>query len=75
MNTFSIIRDYLNDQTMRKLVLPKAKGLYYKSMDVRVNTSIGVFVNIEKSLVSIMYIVTIREWIQDYLELRFSEIM
>ena len=39
INVFSVIKSYLDDQTMRRLVLPKAKGLFRKSTNVRVRTS------------------------------------
>ncbi len=37
IGVFSVIKRYLDDQTMRKLVLPKAKGLFQKSTNVRVS--------------------------------------
>lgn len=36
INVFSTIKKYMDDQTMRKLVLPKAKVLFTKSNNVRV---------------------------------------
>ena len=36
INVFSTIKKYLDDHTMRKLVLPKAKALFTKSTNVRV---------------------------------------
>ena len=36
INVFSNIKKYLDDQTMRKLVLPKAKGIFLKSTNIRV---------------------------------------
>jgi len=36
INVFSTIKRYINDQTIRKLVLPKAKSLFTKSTNVRV---------------------------------------
>jgi len=37
INVFSTIKRYINDQTIRKLVLPKAKSLFTKSTNVRVS--------------------------------------
>ena len=39
INVFSTIKKYMDDQTMRKLVLPKAKILFTKSNNVRVSVS------------------------------------
>lgn len=38
ISVFSTIKKYLDDQTMRKLVLPKAKSLFHKSTNVRVSS-------------------------------------
>jgi len=37
INVFSTIKKYLNDDTMTKLLLPKAKSLFTKSSAVRVS--------------------------------------
>jgi len=39
INVFNTIKKYINDQTIRKLVLPKAKSLFTKSTSVRVGTA------------------------------------
>lgn len=39
IGVFAIIRKYLDDATIRKLVLPKAKQLFYKSSSVQVQLS------------------------------------
>ena len=36
INVFSTIKKYMNDETMTKLLLPKAKSLFTKSSAVRV---------------------------------------
>lgn len=36
IGVFTIIRKYIDDTTIRKLVLPKAKALFYKSTSVQV---------------------------------------
>lgn len=41
IGVFSIIRKYMDDQTIRKLVLPKAKALFSKSNNVRVSLRVG----------------------------------
>lgn len=40
INVFSTIKRYINDQTIRKLVLPKAKSLFTKSTNVRVSVPV-----------------------------------
>ena len=42
INVFSTMKKYINDQTIRKLVLPKAKSLFTKSTNVRVGITRSV---------------------------------
>ena len=39
---FNTIKKYLDDQSMRKLVLPKAKSLFMKSTSVRVSKMVMI---------------------------------
>ena len=44
ISVFSTIKKYLDDQIMRKLVLPKAKSIFTKSTNVRVSQSSHVLI-------------------------------
>ena len=49
INVFSTIKKYINDQTIRKLVLPKAKSLFTKSTSVRVGSVVFFRLILSKS--------------------------